>query len=54
MKDTTVDVNTVMKYLKSYLEKLNLRHSVKMTQLHKSNEVVIDDEVNLITNLAKA
>ena len=53
MKDSNVDVNKVMKSLKSYLETRNLRHSVKMTQLHKSNEVMTDDEVNLVINLAK-
>ena len=53
MKDNNVDVNKAMKSLKIYLETHNLRHSVKMTQLHKSNEVMTDNEVNLIINLAK-
>ena len=53
MKDNNVDVNKAMKSLKSYLETRNLRHSVKMTKLHKSNEVMTGDEVNLVINLAK-
>ena len=53
MKEASIDVATAMERLTTYLENQNLQHSAKMKYLHKSNEVMTEDEVNLVVNLAK-
>ena len=42
-----------MERLTTYLETRNLQNDAKLKDLHKSNEVMTEDEVDLVVNLAK-
>ena len=53
MKEEKVDIAITMQSLKSYLDTRHRRTTATMNNLHKSNEVMTKDEMQLAVNLAR-
>lgn len=53
MKEKKEEINKAMDMLTEYLENRTQKHKNKMRDLHKSNEYLTDDEVQLVLNVAQ-